>query len=164
MLRICDFDTITISAIAKRAQISRQTFYTYYPSIFELTTQIIDEYLVPIQQAIDARIDLIRHPGNFKSTYATIAPMLAHRLIDNRMNYLALRKIQLGKNGFNARLEIVLTQKLRRAYESNLDELTQKFIAYLLLAELDYIFDSGKLPSPEVINDSIRKIQNIFRG
>lgn len=39
-----DFDKITVQDIAKKAEISRSTFYAYYSDVFELSDEIAEEY------------------------------------------------------------------------------------------------------------------------
>ncbi|VDG20403.1 hypothetical protein (plasmid) [Lactobacillus backii] [Lactiplantibacillus mudanjiangensis] len=162
LLQERSFDMMTISLIAKQAQVSRQTFYTYYPSLFDLATAVLTVYLAPIKQTVKARVNAMQDKS-FAVTYQEMAPMLATELLEKRADYVALRKLPLGQNGFDARLKSILKTTLSDAYQGEMDQLTQSFIAHLMMAELDYIFETGELPTATRLVASIAKVQQLFR-
>lgn len=43
LLETCDYDSITISALAREAGVDRKTFYTHYRSIDDLVDEILLE-------------------------------------------------------------------------------------------------------------------------
>lgn len=156
-----DFDALTVAAIAKAAKVSRQTFYNYYASPFDLATTMITAYLAPIQAVIRARAKALKQPGSFAAIAATGAPAQAKLLVENRRDYQRLRQLELGAESFARRLTALLSAELAPLF-GPAEVLTTRYLTHLLIAELDYILATGKVPTPAMITKSIGQINQLF--
>ena len=68
LLTDCEYDKITITALAKRADIDRKTFYTHYSSIDNLFEDVIRQYTARGLEGLSLN-DLLNDPSHFTKKY-----------------------------------------------------------------------------------------------
>lgn len=135
LLTEVDFDKITITALAKRADIDRKTFYTHYSSTEELFKDYIKTRLVDAMQDIDIK-DLQTNPALFCKNYLNSLAQAVPLSMGQRNN--ALKHVPIER--FMQYFTNVIREELRIDQNAMVSPQTKQYLDLMLEFILGGVF------------------------
>lgn len=111
------FRKISVTAIATRALINRQTFYNYYQDKYDLAAKLSDRYFDDFKQIIDQRMQGMQdhvHLEAFLEQTINAEP-LRQFLLANGDTLAVLLDFQIDDHGLRNRLQAEVAQKMKQA-------------------------------------------------
>jgi AcrR family transcriptional regulator len=155
---------VTISLLAERAMINRQTFYKHYVDKYDLATQMSDAILQWYDQLGQERIALAKASLTLDEIINRLRPHLAQLLARYRRPMLALRTIHLPQLDLEQALKQRITQVVKTLLGTAPSLLEQTVMESVILGLLDYLLAYQQLPSSQEIQVSLSRLSKLFEA
>ncbi|MTV82594.1 TetR/AcrR family transcriptional regulator [Secundilactobacillus folii] len=156
------FDRITVSELAAKAMINRQTFYQHYLDKFDLAEQMGQEVLKMYDKLGEQRISLSRQNKNVIQIVDEVRPTLREVFHNHRQEITALFKIHM--NNFDLRIE--LTKRVQGVISQLLSGQASEFelaiLTGIISSMITYLLTHDDLPSDEEIAEDLVRIKRLF--
>lgn len=152
-----EYKDITVQMILDTAMINRATFYKYYSGKSDLIAQMIDEFTVEYQQALEQRFS-----GGIIDFIANTAPIFYQK----RHLMLALWQVNTRKHHLYQDMhELIQQVYIKKAQQRHPErpasdwEFQSKLVASLALTSIEYHFSRDKKPTPAVLDEFKQMMQ-----
>lgn len=164
LLETMNFNDITITKLVNQTMITRPTFYEHFDSLYDLAERTIEEYLRPFEEIFTQALDSKSKHINIQDIYPQFATKIANTLIDCRKEYLAIRKVPLGKNSFDQRLKEVLLTNIAPYFNNTQSKLKAIYLTNILLGNLEFILEEQRIPKFDEVIASVESVMDIING
>lgn len=157
------FQHVTISLLAERAMINRQTFYKHYEDKYDLATQMSNAILQWYDQLGRERIALAQASLTLSEVVQRLQPHLAQLLARYRRPMLALRTIHLPELDLEQELKRRIAKVVQTLLGATPSPLEQTVMQSVILGLLDYLLTYQQLPTNQEIQASLNRLNKLFK-
>ncbi|WP_137630016.1 TetR family transcriptional regulator [Secundilactobacillus hailunensis] len=157
------FERVTVSGLARRAMINRQTFYTHYLDKYDLAEKLSQKVVAGFGDIAQLRIQLIQQELTVIQIVDRLRPGLTALIKNYRRPILALRTIHL--NDFDLTQQI--TDQVKKATSQMLGESASPFelavVSGVVNSVFNYLLEYNSLPTDEEIAEGLTRIKDFFK-
>lgn len=157
------FRQVTVTQIADRALVNRQTFYNYYRDKYELTTRLSDRMMALFDRLIDERMEAIRQGVPLTQSLRGLKDSGAmDALFARRQTILRLLRIQFDGTGLRGRLEERVDTAFTQMQDPALSPFVRGIYAAGFVTVVTRVLEDGRLPDDGDIALVARMARRIF--
>lgn len=157
------FDRITVSELARRAMINRQTFYKHYLDKFDLAEQMGHEIVGWYDQLGEQRVNLSNQDKNIIQIMDELRPTLTQLIQTNSREISAMRLVHLPNfdlwEEITKRIEKIANQLMGGT--ATLFE--QTIMTGIVSGLINYLISQSSIPDDEELAESLVHIKALFR-
>lgn len=157
------FERITVSELAKRAMINRQTFYKHYLDKYDLAEKMGRQILKQVTEITQQRLNLIHQDLTIIQIVDRLRPYLMELVDKYRRPILALRSVHL--NNFDLSQQV--SDEMKRAANQLLGNSGTPFelavIGGVVSSVFNYLMEYNDLPTDEEIAESLTRIKEFIK-
>ncbi|QLL70907.1 TetR/AcrR family transcriptional regulator [Lactobacillus sp. 3B(2020)] len=153
------FLTETVTEIAKRAMINRQTFYNYYEDKYDLARRLADETLTKFEAISRERLKYLRQQ---KSVILLFQSAVVKEMLVDREQVLALLKIRSAQANFRERLQLLMSQALLDI-DGEFSSLEINVLSNVFIEIFTYCFEHNRLPTETEVKHLRAALNKVLR-
>lgn len=159
------FNKLNITMLTNEALISRPAFYEHYASIYELAAKMIQRYLMPLLNIFKRSAEYRKQNYQVADIFLKLNSQL-EGVVRHRDEYQLIRSIPLGSHSFDSQLKDSLVRELRPFFTSKAvnSRLATVTLANILISNLGYVLEVGKVPTSKEVADSIFNIYQLLKA
>lgn len=157
------FREVTVTQIAKRALINRQTFYNYYLDKYDLTEKLTTEMLAVFDRLLAKRARRMKeHESLATFIHLDQVSGIYDELFRYRQLILKLFQIQYDERSLQNQLHRRIEQTLREIISPQPSEFVLDFCASAFVNMMRHVLSMGRFPTEEEIEELKRVLQTVL--
>lgn len=156
------FQAITITQLAQKAMINRQTFYKHYLDKYDLANQLTNNILAWYDNLAAKRVSLFQQGVTFRKVVDTLRPYLQALIDQYRRPIQALRTINLGPRNLDELLKDRIGQIVASLLDNQPSKFEQAIIESIILGLINYVIEAGTIPATDEILASAKNAIKLF--
>ncbi|MCH3921657.1 TetR family transcriptional regulator [Limosilactobacillus sp.] len=157
------FREVTVTQIARRALINRQTFYNYYLDKYDLTEKLTAEMLAIFDRLLTKRAQKMEEHESL-TTFVLLgrANGIYDELFRHRQLILKLFQIQYDERSLQSQLHRRVEQTLNEVITPRPSEFTLDFCAGAFVNMVRHVLLMGRFPNEEEIKELKRVMMTVL--
>lgn len=156
------FQNVTVSALAKKAMINRQTFYKHYTDKYDLARQFTTEILDWYDGLGAQRIDLAQKGYKVADVIDRLRPTLNQLAQQYGDAIKALRQVDIPDVDIQNELKKRIISVAGNVIGDPLNDFEKVMLGAIFTGLIDYMIDHNGLASTEEVMASLRRLQHLF--
>lgn len=156
------FSAVTVTEIAEKAMINRQTFYKHYYDKYDLAEKIMTEYLSEYQNVMDKGLSLVEKSDSFKVARNEITPIINEWTLHKKELKILLSIDLEGQMNFKEELSKKIQKYFRTVLPVEENSLEVYLMPTISLKMLEYVIENDRIPSEKELQQVFKQIQLLF--
>lgn len=157
------FERITVSELAKRAIINRQTFYKHYLDKYDLAKKMAENILGLVKGLAQQRVDLLHQDLTAIQIVDQIRPPFIEFVQQYRRQILALRQVHLSDFDMDQQIMVLVKQAANQILGNTGSPFEIAILSGVVNSVLNYLLEYNDLPTDEEIAEALTRIKEFIK-
>lgn len=157
------FERITVSELAKRAMVNRQTFYKHYLDKYDLAEKMGESILKRINEITKQRMDLSQQDLTIIQIVDRLRPWLMKLVENYRRPIIALRSVHLNNFDLNQQINSQIKRATNQLLGNSGTPFELAVMSGVVNSVFNYVLEYNDLPTDEEIAEGLTRIKEFIK-